>query len=35
MASNNTATRLAQAVEPQPTRAVSDDVYEDQQLGPS
>ncbi len=35
MASNNTATRLAQAAEPQPTRAVSDDVYEDQQLGPS
>ncbi|ANT69205.1 PTS system N-acetylgalactosamine-specific IID component [Aeromonas hydrophila] len=33
MASNNTATRLAQAAEPQPTRAVSDDVYEDQQLG--
>ncbi len=33
MASNSTATRLAQAAEPQPTRAVSDDVYEDQQLG--
>ncbi|MGL6427366.1 PTS N-acetylgalactosamine transporter subunit IID [Aeromonas hydrophila] len=33
MASNNTATRLAQAAEPQPTRAASDDVYEDQQLG--
>ncbi|MFQ2386098.1 PTS N-acetylgalactosamine transporter subunit IID [Aeromonas dhakensis] len=33
MASNNTATRLAQTAEPQPTRAVSDDVYEDQQLG--
>lgn len=33
MASNNTATRLAQAAEPQPTRIVSDDVYEDQQLG--
>lgn len=33
MASNNTATRLTQAAEPQPTRAVSDDVYEDQQLG--
>ncbi|MGY4042898.1 PTS N-acetylgalactosamine transporter subunit IID [Aeromonas hydrophila] len=33
MASNNTATRLAQAAEPQPTRSVSDDVYEDQQLG--
>ncbi|HEA3084203.1 PTS N-acetylgalactosamine transporter subunit IID [Aeromonas dhakensis] len=33
MASNNTATRLAQAAEPQPTRVVSDDVYEDQQLG--
>ncbi|WP_323939085.1 PTS N-acetylgalactosamine transporter subunit IID [Aeromonas hydrophila] len=33
MASNNTATRLAQAAEPQPTSAVSDDVYEDQQLG--
>ncbi|MFB0595479.1 PTS N-acetylgalactosamine transporter subunit IID [Aeromonas hydrophila] len=33
MASNNTATRLAQAAGPQPTRAVSDDVYEDQQLG--
>ncbi|HHQ4930308.1 TPA: PTS N-acetylgalactosamine transporter subunit IID [Aeromonas hydrophila] len=33
MASNNTATRLAQAAEPQPTRAVSDDVYDDQQLG--
>ncbi len=33
MASNNTATRLAQAAEPQPTRTVSDDVYEDQQLG--
>ncbi|AXV35775.1 PTS N-acetylgalactosamine transporter subunit IID [Aeromonas hydrophila] len=33
MASNNTATRLAQAAKPQPTRTVSDDVYEDQQLG--
>lgn len=33
MASNNTATRLTQATEPQPTRTVSDDVYEDQQLG--
>ncbi|MEZ6928524.1 MULTISPECIES: PTS N-acetylgalactosamine transporter subunit IID [unclassified Aeromonas] len=33
MASNNTATRLAQTAEPHPTRAVSDDVYEDQQLG--
>ncbi|QWL71061.1 PTS mannose/fructose/sorbose transporter family subunit IID [Aeromonas hydrophila] len=33
MASNNTATRLAQAAEPQPTRTVSDDAYEDQQLG--
>ncbi|HDX8614070.1 TPA: PTS mannose/fructose/sorbose transporter family subunit IID [Aeromonas dhakensis] len=33
MASNNTATRLAQTAEPQPTRAVSDDVYEDQLLG--
>ncbi|HDX8347016.1 PTS N-acetylgalactosamine transporter subunit IID [Aeromonas dhakensis] len=33
MASNNTATRLAQAAEPQPTHTVSDDVYEDQQLG--
>ncbi|MFQ2166818.1 PTS N-acetylgalactosamine transporter subunit IID [Aeromonas hydrophila] len=33
MASNNTATRLAQTTEPQPTRTVSDDVYEDQQLG--
>ncbi|GJC06657.1 PTS N-acetylgalactosamine transporter subunit IID [Aeromonas hydrophila] len=33
MASNNTATRLTQAAKPQPTRAVSDDVYEDQQLG--
>ncbi|MGN5160544.1 PTS N-acetylgalactosamine transporter subunit IID [Aeromonas dhakensis] len=33
MASNNTATRLAQVAEPQPTRTVSDDVYEDQQLG--
>jgi PTS system N-acetylgalactosamine-specific IID component len=33
MASNNTATRLAQTAEPQPTRAVSDDVYEDQHLG--
>ncbi|KHN56620.1 PTS N-acetylgalactosamine transporter subunit IID [Aeromonas hydrophila] len=33
MASNNTATRLAQAAEPQPTRTISDDVYEDQQLG--
>ncbi|MFM5152676.1 PTS N-acetylgalactosamine transporter subunit IID [Aeromonas hydrophila] len=33
MASNNTATRLAQTAEPQPTRTVSDDIYEDQQLG--
>ncbi|HDX9011655.1 PTS N-acetylgalactosamine transporter subunit IID [Aeromonas dhakensis] len=33
MASNNTATRLTQAAEPQPTRTVSDDVYEDQYLG--
>lgn len=33
MASNNTVTRLTQAAEPQPTRTVSDDVYEDQQLG--
>lgn len=33
MASNNTATRLTQAAEPQPTRTVSDDVYEDQHLG--
>ncbi len=33
MASNNTATRLTQAAEPQPTRTVSDDVYEDQRLG--
>lgn len=33
MASNNTATRLTQAAEPQPTSTVSDDVYEDQQLG--
>ncbi|MCR3904484.1 PTS N-acetylgalactosamine transporter subunit IID [Aeromonas hydrophila] len=33
MVSNNTATRLTQAAEPQPTRTVSDDVYEDQQLG--
>lgn len=33
MASNNTATRLTQAAEPQPTRTVSDDVYEDQLLG--
>ncbi|MGL6607686.1 PTS N-acetylgalactosamine transporter subunit IID [Aeromonas hydrophila] len=33
MASNNTATRLAQAAELQPTRSVSDDVYDDQQLG--
>lgn len=33
MASNNTATRLAQAAEQQPTRTASDDVYEDQQLG--
>ncbi|MBL0571567.1 PTS mannose/fructose/sorbose transporter family subunit IID [Aeromonas hydrophila] len=33
MASNNTATRLTQAAEQQPTRTVSDDVYEDQQLG--
>ncbi|RQM85910.1 PTS N-acetylgalactosamine transporter subunit IID [Aeromonas dhakensis] len=33
MASNNPAPRLPQAAEPQPTRTVSDDVYEDQQLG--
>lgn len=33
MASNNTATRLTQVAEPQPTRTVSDDVYEDQHLG--
>ncbi|MBL0535119.1 PTS mannose/fructose/sorbose transporter family subunit IID [Aeromonas dhakensis] len=33
MASNNTATRLTQAAEPQPTSTVSDDVYEDQYLG--
>lgn len=33
MASNNTATRLTQATEPQPTSTVSDDVYEDQHLG--
>ncbi|EIM1710010.1 PTS N-acetylgalactosamine transporter subunit IID [Aeromonas dhakensis] len=33
MASNNTATRLTQAAEPQPTSTVSDDVYEDQHLG--
>lgn len=33
MASNNTATRLTQVAEQQPTRTVSDDVYEDQQLG--
>lgn len=33
MASNNTATRLTQAAELQPTRTVSDDVYEDQHLG--
>ncbi|HEH9408804.1 PTS N-acetylgalactosamine transporter subunit IID [Aeromonas salmonicida] len=33
MVSNNTARQIAQAAEPQPTRAVSDDVYEDQQLG--
>ncbi|WP_265421944.1 PTS N-acetylgalactosamine transporter subunit IID [Aeromonas salmonicida] len=33
MVSNNTARQIAPAAEPQPTRAVSDDVYEDQQLG--
>lgn len=33
MASNITAPRLTQAAELQPTRTVSDDVYEDQQLG--
>ncbi|CAD7515701.1 PTS N-acetylgalactosamine transporter subunit IID [Aeromonas hydrophila] len=33
MAFNNTATRLTQTAEPQPTRTVSDDIYEDQQLG--
>ncbi|MGT9148906.1 PTS N-acetylgalactosamine transporter subunit IID [Aeromonas hydrophila] len=33
MTFNNTATRLTQTAEPQPTRTVSDDIYEDQQLG--
>lgn len=33
MVSNNTARQIAPAAEQQPTRAVSDDVYEDQQLG--
>jgi PTS system N-acetylgalactosamine-specific IID component len=33
MVSNNTARQIAPATEPQPTRTVSDDVYEDQQLG--
>jgi PTS system N-acetylgalactosamine-specific IID component len=33
MVSNNTARQIAPAGEPQPTRTVSDDVYEDQQLG--
>ena len=33
MVSNNTARQIAPAAEPQPTRTVSDDVYEDQQLG--
>lgn len=33
MVSNNTARQIAPAAEHQPTRAVSDDVYEDQQLG--
>ncbi|RSM25352.1 PTS N-acetylgalactosamine transporter subunit IID [Aeromonas salmonicida] len=33
MVSNNTARQIAPATEPQATRTVSDDVYEDQQLG--
>ena len=33
MVANNTARQIAPAAEPQPTRTVSDDVYEDQQLG--
>ena len=33
MVSNNTARQIAPVAEQQPTRAVSDDVYEDQQLG--
>lgn len=33
MVSNNTARQIAPAAEQQPTRSVSDDVYEDQQLG--
>lgn len=33
MVSNNTARQIAPAAEQQPTCAVSDDVYEDQQLG--
>lgn len=33
MVSNNTARQIAPAADPQPTRTVSDDVYEDQQLG--
>lgn len=33
MVSNNTARQIAPAAEQQPTRTVSDDVYEDQQLG--
>ncbi|WP_346205265.1 PTS N-acetylgalactosamine transporter subunit IID [Aeromonas salmonicida] len=33
MVSNNTARQIAPAAEQQPTRAISDDVYEDQQLG--
>ncbi|WP_447838974.1 PTS N-acetylgalactosamine transporter subunit IID [Aeromonas salmonicida] len=33
MVSNNTARQIAPAAEQQPTPAVSDDVYEDQQLG--
>ncbi|CAM4087636.1 PTS N-acetylgalactosamine transporter subunit IID [Aeromonas bestiarum] len=33
MVSNNTARQIAPAAEPQPTRTLSDDVYEDQQLG--
>lgn len=33
MVSNNTARQIAPTAEQQPTRAVSDDVYEDQQLG--
>ncbi|HDN9014413.1 TPA: PTS mannose/fructose/sorbose transporter family subunit IID [Aeromonas salmonicida] len=33
MVSNNTARQIAPAAEQQPTRAVSDDGYEDQQLG--